>query len=138
LLAAMLAAQLEDAAVVQAARRDLWNRYKSELSEWAISRRILLPTVPAWCEQSFHMFYVLLPSEEDREGLVAHLKARGILAVSHYQPLHSSTMGRSLGGRPGDCAVTERVAERILRLPFYTNMTAREQETVIDALLAWR
>ena len=138
LLAAMLVAQLEGAAAIQTARRDLWNRYKSELAEWAISRRILLPTVPDWCEQSFHMFYLLLPSEESRDGLVAHLKARGILAVSHYQPLHSSTMGRSQGGRPGDCPVTEHVAARVLRLPFYTNMTAREQETVIDALLAWR
>jgi dTDP-4-amino-4,6-dideoxygalactose transaminase len=138
LLAAMLAAQLEGAAAVQTARRNLWNRYESELTEWAISSRILLPTVPAWCEQSFHMFYLLLPSEGSREGLVAHLKARGILAVSHYQPLHASTMGRALGGHPGDCPVTQRVAERILRLPFYTNMTDDEQETVIGALLAWR
>jgi dTDP-4-amino-4,6-dideoxygalactose transaminase len=70
--------------------------------------------------------------------LIAHLKSRGILAVSHYQPLHISKMGRVFGGRPGDCPVTERVAERLLRLPFYTNMTDDEQNTVIEALHAWR
>jgi dTDP-4-amino-4,6-dideoxygalactose transaminase len=47
-------------------------------------------------------------------------------------------MGRAFGGRPGDCPVTERVAERLLRLPFYTNMTVDEQNTVIEALHAWR
>jgi dTDP-4-amino-4,6-dideoxygalactose transaminase len=138
LLAAMLAAQLEHATVIQAARQRLWHRYESALTEWAVSREIVLPMVPSWCEQSFHMFYVLLPSSERRESLVAHLKARGILAVSHYQPLHNSTMGRALGGRSGDCPVTEHVAERILRLPFYTNMTDDEQEAVIAAACAWR
>jgi dTDP-4-amino-4,6-dideoxygalactose transaminase len=137
LLAAMLAAQLEEAEGIQAARQRLWSRYESGLADWAVSREIVLPTVPSWCDQSFHMFYVLLPSSERREQLVVHLKERGILAVSHYQPLHSSTMGRTLG-RPGDCPVTEQVAERILRLPFYTNMTADEQQTVIGALQAWR
>ena len=61
-------------------------------------------------------------------------------AIAEYQiitNLFDVTMGRSLGGRPGDCAVTEDVAERILRLPFYTNMTDDEQGAVIDALLSW-
>jgi dTDP-4-amino-4,6-dideoxygalactose transaminase len=138
LLAAILAGQLEHAAVIQAARQQLWNRYNSELADWAASRDVVLPTVPPWCEQSFHMFYVVLASGAKREGLVAHLKARGILAVSHYQPLHNSKMGLVLGGHSGECPVTEQVAERILRLPFYTNMTADEQQTVIGALHAWQ
>jgi len=138
LLAAVLAAQLEDAAAIQTARQRLWNRYQSGLAAWAASREIVMPLVPPWCEQSFHMFYVLLPSSGRRDSLVAHLKARGILAVSHYQPLHNSTMGHSFGGRSGDCPVTEQVAERILRLPFYTNMTDDEQEAVIAALCAWQ
>jgi dTDP-4-amino-4,6-dideoxygalactose transaminase len=137
-LAALLAAQLEDAPGIQTARQRVWSRYESRLADWAVSRAIVLPTVPSWCDQSFHMFYVLLPSGERREQLVAHLKERGILAVSHYQPLHNSTMGRALGGRPGDCPVTEDIADRILRLPFYTNMTNDEQEAVIAALHAWR
>ena len=138
LLAALLAGQLEHAAVIQAQRQNLWHRYEFGLADWARSREIVLPTVPPWCDQSFHMFQVLLPSNECRSRLIAHLKSRGILAVSHYQPLHISKMGRVFGGRPGDCPVTERVAERLLRLPFYTNMTDDEQHTVIEALHAWR
>ena len=138
LLAALLAGQLEHAAVIQAQRQNLWHRYESGLADWARSREIVLPTVPPWCDQSFHMFQVLLPSNDCRGRLIAHLKSHGILAVSHYQPLHLSKMGRAFGGRPGDCPVTERVAERLLRLPFYTNMTVDEQNTVIEALHAWR
>jgi len=138
LLAALLVGQLEHAAVIQAQRRSLWHRYELGLADWARSREIVLPTVPPWCDQSFHMFQVLLPSNDCRSRLMAHLKSRGILAVSHYQPLHMSKMGRVFGGRPGDCPVTERVAERLLRLPFYTNMTDDEQNTVIEALHAWQ
>jgi dTDP-4-amino-4,6-dideoxygalactose transaminase len=137
LLAAMLTSQLEHAPMVQAARQRLWCRYESALTDWALARAITLPTVPPWCEQSFHMFYLLLPSLERRASLVAHLKRHGILAVSHYQPLHTSKMGHAFGGQAGDCPVTERVADRILRLPFYTNMTEIEEETVLDGLRTW-
>jgi dTDP-4-amino-4,6-dideoxygalactose transaminase len=47
-------------------------------------------------------------------------------------------MGLTLGGRAGDCPVAERVAEQLLRLPFYTNMTEQDQGAVIDALHEFR
>jgi dTDP-4-amino-4,6-dideoxygalactose transaminase len=62
------------------------------------------------------------------------LKERGVQAVFHYLPLHLSPMGEKYGGKPGDCPVTERITDRLLRLPFYTNMTGDEQKTVIAAL----
>ena len=68
------------------------------------------------------MFYVLLPSLDARTRLIEHLRERGILAVFHYLPLHLSAMGRALGGREGQCPVTEDVADRLLRLPFYTGL----------------
>jgi dTDP-4-amino-4,6-dideoxygalactose transaminase len=134
LLAAMLCAQLEDWQAVQTRRRALWNRYESELREWALARNIGLPTIAGSRTQSYHMFYVLLPSSQMRDRLVAHLKQRGMLAVFHYLPLNTSKVGRSFGGRPGDCPVAERVATQLLRLPFYTNMTDEQQSAVIEAL----
>ena len=134
LLAAMLAAQLEARDHVQACREKLWHRYELELREWAADRAIALPAVPADRDQSFHMFYLVLPSLQARDALIAHLKSHGILAVFHYLPLHLSVMGRQMGGEPGDCPVTERTADRLLRLPFYTTMTEDEQGIVIDAV----
>ncbi len=60
------------------------------------------------------------------------------MAVFHYLPLHLSDMGRSFGGRPGDCPVTEDVSDRLLRLPFYNTLSPIEQERVVDAIAAFR
>jgi dTDP-4-amino-4,6-dideoxygalactose transaminase len=138
LLAAMLCAQLEARESVQARRRTLWCRYDSALRDWAVDRAITLPTVAASRTQSYHMFYLLLPSRAVRDRLIAHLKQKGILAVFHYLPLNTSKVGLSLGGRAGDCPVAERVADQLLRLPFYTNMTDADQSDVIDALYQFR
>jgi dTDP-4-amino-4,6-dideoxygalactose transaminase len=80
------------------------------------------------------MFYLILPSRESRQGLIAHLKERGILAVFHYLPLHLSAMGRSFGGVPGGCPVTEDVSDRLVRLPFFNDLTEEEQTRVVDAI----
>ena len=80
------------------------------------------------------MFYLLLPSLESRQALIEHLRAHGILAVFHYLPLHLSTMGRKLGGRPGDCPVTEHVSDTLLRLPFYNSLAPDDQARVVQAI----
>ena len=80
------------------------------------------------------MFYLLMPDQASRDDLIAHLRARGILAVFHYVPLHASPMGLRLGGRAGECPVADDVSARLVRLPFFTNMTADELHAVIDAV----
>jgi dTDP-4-amino-4,6-dideoxygalactose transaminase len=134
LLAAFLFAQLEKKEHIQARRRQIWETYFSGLAEWAYEHGVCLPVVPPHCEQPYHMFYVLLPSLAQRQALIAHLKARGILAVFHYLPLHLSEMGRRLGGQEGDCPVTEAMSERLLRLPFYNDLTDIDQESVLTAI----
>jgi dTDP-4-amino-4,6-dideoxygalactose transaminase len=137
LLAGFLAAQLDHRREIQAARQRLWERYDRELGAWAHTHDVRRPIVPEHCEQAWHMYYVLLPSPAARSALIAHLRARGILAVFHYLPLHLSAMGRRFGGSEGQCPVTEDVADRLLRLPFYTSMTDAEQGDVIEAVTAF-
>jgi len=81
------------------------------------------------------MFYLLLPSFEVREGLIAHLGARNILSVFHYLPLHMSEMGRRWGGEKSDCPVAAKVSDRLLRLPFYNDLTESDQDRVVSAVL---
>ena len=136
MLAAYLLGQLEQKRKVLASRKRIYERYARELADWAARIGARLPTIPADCESSYHMFYVILPSLQSRTALIASLKSRGILAVFHYQPLHLSEMGGRWGGRPGDCPVTEDVSDRLLRLPFYTDMAAAEQDRVIETVTA--
>ena len=134
ILAAFLLAQLESRAALQAARARIWERYREELAGWAEVHGVGLPHVPAGCVQPYHVFYLVLPDLEQRTRLIGHLKERGILAVFHYQPLHLSDMGRRLGGRPGQCPVTEDVADRLVRLPLFSGLTEADQADVIEAV----
>jgi len=134
ILAAFLYAQLEARDSIQAKRRRIWEYYAERLKDWAEDNSVRLPVVPERCEQPFHMFYLLMPSLSQRQGLIEHLKERGILAVFHYQPLHLSDMGLRYGGKPGQCPVTESVSDRLLRLPFYNGLTEDDQVRVVDAI----
>jgi dTDP-4-amino-4,6-dideoxygalactose transaminase len=134
ILAAFLAAQLEAHGRIQARRREMWDRYLRELCGWAEDRGLRLPVVPDYCEQAYHLFYLLLPSLDIRQRTIARLNELGVHPVFHYQPLHLSEMGRKFGGRPGACPVTEDVSDRLLRLPLYNAMTDDQQERVIWAL----
>ena len=138
ILAAYLYAQLEARERIQAARRRLWEYYHRHLRDWAGKRNVVLPRVPAHCEQAYHMYYLLLSSLEQRQALIAHLRERGIMGVFHYQPLHLSEMGRRLGGKEGDCPVTEAVSDRLLRLPFYNELTEADQARVVGAVAEFR
>jgi len=134
LLAAFLYAQLQARVRIQDDRRRIFEAYADGLADWASAGGVQLPTVPEHCEQAYHMFYLLLPSEEARLGLIKHLESRGILAVFHYLPLHLSVMGKRYGGKEGDCPVTEDASARLLRLPFFNHLTESEQAEVIAAV----
>ena len=138
ILAAVLLAQLEDRRRIQERRREVWLRYWEALKTWAEDLGVGLPGVPPHCDQSYHMFYLIMPSLEDRQAFIAHLRTEGILAVFHYLPLHLSRMGCQFGGREGQCPVTEVISDRLVRLPFYTDLTSDDQEFVIDRVLSWR
>lgn len=138
LVAALLLAQLEAREEIQRVRRRIWERYAAELAGWAGQQGVGLPGVPAHCAQAWHMFYLMLPSLESRQALIQHLKQREILAVFHYQPLHLSEMGRRFGGLPGQCPVAEDRADRLLRLPFFYDLTEADQGRVIEGVLSFR
>src|SRR5262249_30999196 len=84
ILASILCAHIEAGERIQGRRREIWELYAKGLGPWARERGVGLPIVPPECEQTYHMFYLLLPSLEERQALIAHLKARGILSVFHY------------------------------------------------------
>ena len=134
ILAAFLYAQLEAAEQIQDHRRKAWRFYFDQLQDWALEHAVRLPVIPKECEQSYHMFYLLLSGAEERQRLIQHLASDGINAVFHYLPLHLSPMGRQFGGQDGDCPVAEDVSCRLLRLPFYNNITEQEQLDVIARL----
>ena len=113
-------------------------------SEGVIANGVRTPVVPEYCEQAWHMYYLLLPTLEARTEFIARLKEKGVTAVFHYLPLHLSRFAESieLGAwskeRPSECPVTEDVSDRIVRLPFFTSITEEEQQRVIGEVKSWQ
>ena len=138
ILAAFLYAQLEAREIIQSKRKGIWTYYEEHLRDWAADRGVQLPSVPSHCGQPYHMFYLLLPSLTARDALIAYLDAHEINSVFHYLPLHLSRMGRQFGGKQGDCPVTEEVSDRLLRLPFYNDLSEADQARVLTAIKDFR
>jgi dTDP-4-amino-4,6-dideoxygalactose transaminase len=131
MLAAFLYAQLEHMEEINRRRGEIFEYYYNTLSPLEEEGFITLPAIPRESMPNNHMFYVLLRDEKTRDGLMAHLKSKGILAVFHYLPLHLSGVGRSMGYTDGQLPVTESVSGRLLRLPFYFDLGRKEQDKVV-------
>jgi dTDP-4-amino-4,6-dideoxygalactose transaminase len=132
ILAAFLAAQLDEADAITARRIALWDRYHA-CAEPLESRGVLRrPIVPAHCTHNAHMYYVLLPSFERRTAFIEGLKQRGIGAVFHYVPLHSSPAGMRYGRSAGNLPITDSTSDGLVRLPLWAGLEERLDD-VLDA-----
>ena len=135
LLAAVLVAQLNAFTDIQASRTDAWNSYDLALGPWADEQGIRTPFIPLDSQHSAHMYYLQFEGLHTRDRFISHLRNENISAVFHYQALNTSLVGESFGGRLGQCPVSERASETIVRLPLYASLSSSEQERVIQATL---
>ena len=122
ILAAFLAAQLEEADAITERRLALWNRYNDWARSHELAGRVRRPAIPALCTQNAHMFYLLLPDLEARTRFIDYMIERDIHPVFHYIPLHSAPAGRRFGRASGDMAVTEDISARLVRMPFWLGL----------------
>jgi dTDP-4-amino-4,6-dideoxygalactose transaminase len=134
LVAAFLYAQLEEADKINRKRLASWRTYYELLQPREDAYRIRLPHVPADCGHNAHMFYILLETQEIRDGLMDALRKRGILSVFHYVPLHSSPMGLRVQPSPASLPVTDDMSRRLLRLPMYYELSPESQKSIVDAI----
>jgi dTDP-4-amino-4,6-dideoxygalactose transaminase len=128
---AFLYGQLELLQTIAERRRDIYEFYQTHLRELETAGLVRLPRVNADCGTNHHMFYMLLPNLEARAGLIEHLRNQGIMSVFHYVPLHTAPVGLSFGYHEGDLPVTEELSERLVRLPFYYDLTEQDQLAVV-------
>jgi dTDP-4-amino-4,6-dideoxygalactose transaminase len=136
---AFLYAQLEMMDEINERRRAHYQFYSRQLSPLEADGFLRLPQIPQECESNAHLFWIILPDATTRNALLAHLNDRGIGAVFHYVPLHSSPMGRSFGYKTGDLPITEDLSSRLLRLPVYFDISEAEQNSVVTAITGfWR
>ena len=138
ILAGLLLSHFEEADFIQNKRKQLWDTYAAQLNGWAEQNSVRLPSIPNYCEQSYHMFYLIMPDLETRQRFIQYLKERDIMAVFHYVPLHTADMGQFFGYQAGDLPVTEEYSDRLVRLPFYNSLSEAEQQQVINTILTFQ
>lgn len=122
LVAAFLAAQLEDGERINARRMQVWTAYYEWAATHEAAGRIRRPVIPSDCGHNAHMFYLMLPSLEGRSKFIAAMKELDINTVFHYVPLHSAPAGRRFGRTHGDMTVTDSVADGLVRMPLWVGI----------------
>ncbi len=132
ILAAFLYGQLKNMEKIKSKRKEIFDYYYENLKELELKDKFRLPIIPKGCETNYHMFYILLPSERERDYLLGQLKKKGIHSVFHYISLHTSPMGKKFGYKEGDLPNTEDLSKRLLRLPFYYDLSQNEQKYIIN------
>lgn len=119
LIAAFLWAQLERGEEITKRRLAIWAHYHAVLEPLERSGAIRRPVVPVDCVHNAHMYYVLLPSLEVRQAVIAAMREEGVNPVFHYVPLHSAPAGRRYGRVGSQMTHTDSLSERLLRLPLW-------------------
>ncbi len=134
--AAFLFAQLEKTDTIQKKRVEVWENYYSQLSSLGKKGLIKLPTLPDHSKLNGSIFYMICKTESERNALIDHLEKEEIRAVFHYLPLQKSPFYLKTHNNIS-LPVTEDITKRIIRLPLYFSITSKEQQEVIDAILAF-
>jgi len=134
LVSAFLLGQLEEMDRISSKRRAIYQYYFAQLENLEESGLIRRPFIPEHCTTNFHLFYVLFESEAVRDSVRGSLTQAGIHAISHFEPLHESPMGRDVGSNNQPLPVTESLARRLLRLPLFFNTSEEQQAGVVDGI----
>ena len=138
ILAAILLSHLEESQIIQKKRKEIWENYDNVLRGWAHDNKVLQPSIPDHCEQSYHMYYLLLPKLDTRQAFIHHLKDRGVHSVFHYVPLHTSEMGKKYGYMEGSLPVTENISNRLIRLPMYFDLSPTDLKEINQAVMEFK
>ena len=132
--AALLWAQLENFEIIQNKRKEIWIHYHEGLFELEKSDYVKRPILDFERQDSFHNYFVILNKKFDRENVLSQLSRKGIQAVSHYEPLHSSDAGKRFSMEDIYLPVTDNISNSLIRLPFHHYLKPAEQDYVVDKL----
>lgn len=133
LVAAFLYAQIEKMEVIQKRRKEIWQKYYDGLSILAQKNKIVLPQIPDYATNNGHLFYFLCNNLEERTKILSYLKSKGILAVFHYVPLHSTAFYKKQNDI--DLPNADKFGACLIRLPLFYDLTKEHQDYIISTII---
>lgn len=114
---------------------DEWNRERADralayTTALAGTPGLVLPQAGPLVKPAWHLYTVRTP---DREGLQAHLRARGIASAIHYpRPVHRQPALAAFASQTGPLPVTDALCSEALSLPLYPELPFETIERIAD------
>ena len=136
LAAALLFTQLRRSKELQGRRLGAWQRYQNAFASLEDEGLVTRPRTPLSTGHNAHVYYLRFPGLSAREEVRIGLREAGFTASFHYVPLHSSPGGRRYGRVGSSMAVTDAVADGLLRLPLYADLSKEDQEAIIARVIS--
>jgi len=139
ILAGVLYGQLQESAIIQAARQKIWWSYYDSLfplMQQHGDSRIRLPHVPKHCEHSAHIFYIRIPDPVTRQKLLDTAKEASVGVFTHYVALHKTQGARGRTRQVGTLEETTSCAEELCRLPLWVGLGEDEIKKVVDLVVS--
>ena len=134
IIAAFLSSQLNEAEAITSKRLLIWQKYHESFEELEFLGVLRRPITPSYAQQNAHMYYLLLNNKFERDSFIERMKSQGINCVFHYVPLHSSPMGTKYGRASGNLPVTTNLADRLVRLPLWIDLSKEELGKIISTV----
>jgi dTDP-4-amino-4,6-dideoxygalactose transaminase len=118
-------------------RKKIFHYYQQTLAPLESQEGLItINRIPENYTVNYHLFHILVKDKKTRDNLLDHLNSRSIVAVFHYIPLHSSPYAQKLKIKV-NLPVTDNVAERVVRLPFYNLLARDEQNRVVESIYSF-
>ena len=97
--------------------------------------QIQVPKASAEYTHIYQMYTIRLPNKIIRDKLHSHLLADGIFSKVYFYPIHLTDFYKNkFGTKSGMLPVTEKIADQVLTLPIYPNMTIEEKNLLIESI----
>lgn len=126
----LLLGELDLLPQIRSERRRVYDTYMKHLA----GLPLILPELPDYARSNHHIFHVQVSSKTLRDQVIKRMREEGIQTTFHYQPLHNSSFGQQRGYDRFDLPVTDRVADRLLRLPIYPTLSEEQVCYITDTL----
>jgi dTDP-4-amino-4,6-dideoxygalactose transaminase len=132
LQSAYLYGQIEKLEDIEFKRTSVWNKYKSELNDWANLNGVAVANYPEHVDHTSHLFFLRFPTEEVRNRFISYMQSFGITTPFHYQALHDSDFAKKF--QPSSCPNSSIAARTLVRLPLYFTLSDEEQGYIISKI----
>ncbi len=119
IVSAFLWAQLQNADEITNQRKQIWETYDSQLNLGNGNYMPQRQQIPSYAEHNAHMYYLIMPSQKERDEFINLMKQKGIHCVFHYVPLHLTSNTNLNFKKTGMLPNTEEMASRLVRLPLW-------------------